>query len=90
VQFSRVGASDSLPYYIHLSSTYVEVIVLRFRESFTDESHRPGDLARIEEHVSSSGPSKKVTKSKKTDGAATKTKTTEGVIYKVIWQYPIY
>lgn len=50
--------------------------------SCCDASRRPGDLARIEENVTSSGLSKKA-KSKKQDGATTKTKSAEGVVYKV-------
>jgi DNA polymerase alpha-associated DNA helicase A len=59
-----------------LCCSFVEVLAYTY--------YRPGDLARIEENVSSSGPSKKATKGKKIEGAATKTKAAEGVVYKVI------
>jgi hypothetical protein len=48
--------------------------------AFPDVSSRPGDLAGIEEIVSSVNPAKKSTKAKRTVDAA---KPMEGVVYKV-------
>ena len=47
---------------------------------------RPGDLARIEEHTTSTSAQKKTAKSKKTTGSDTKARNdgVEGVVYKVI------
>ncbi|KAI0321507.1 P-loop containing nucleoside triphosphate hydrolase protein [Amylostereum chailletii] len=43
-------------------------------------SFRPGDLARIEENVTSSGPKKKSSQSKKTQGETASSKAPEGVV----------
>jgi hypothetical protein len=50
------------------------------RPAFPDLSSRPGDLASIEENVSSVNLAKKSTKAKKIVDSA---KPTEGVVYKV-------
>jgi hypothetical protein len=47
-----------------------------------DYSHRPGDLARIEENQSASGGSKKAAKTRKPDASSSSTGV-EGVVYKV-------
>ncbi|KAG2073937.1 DNA helicase [Suillus decipiens] len=53
-------------------------------QSFPPHNFRPGDLARIEENVSSSAAAKKSAKSKKAASAGTESsRTTEGVVYKV-------
>lgn len=44
---------------------------------------RPGDLARIEENVTTSGPSKKGTKTKKPVAEGKISQSVEGVVYKV-------
>jgi len=84
VQFGRIGASDGVSFYSHFSTPYLKVVVyLYILDNLAYEFKRPGDLARIEENISSSGPSKKATKIKKPEDAATKPKAAEGVVYKV-------
>ena len=81
VELERPTAYHSTPTFP--PHTLKWLYIYTFLDNLAYESNRPGDLARIEENISSSGPSKKATKIKKPEDAATKPKAAEGVVYKV-------